>query len=152
TDHGEVQGGLQLLRGHARGASISCMHSELGYANTFRRVASALVESFELETPHVAPQFTEVHTVRLAGKPVGVSFTEMTRGKDVMHVVSATALLRPQGAGAKELSALDVATTEELEADGSLRKATYSQRPDGDLFTDLTLERDGDGWRVHGKY
>jgi hypothetical protein len=145
---GEVK---HLLASRA-GRSVYCRHHELGHEDTFLRVVSALVESFEPRDGPARPSFSQISTHRVREMHVGFEHTTLVReaGGDLRVETRASTLL-PQGG--ETLEASDSVGIERARPDGSLIQQVYVESNDGVLVTNLKLDPASDGaWRVSGTF
>lgn len=137
------------------GRSIYCQHNEVGYAETFRRVTRALVQSIEYRKP-AAPRsaYSQISTLTIRGMRVGVETTTVVPdGKRDLRIDVRTALLVP--VGGDTLQANDSFNVEFVRPDGSLINQALIESQNGELVTQLQLDPvrgKGKRWSVSGTF
>jgi hypothetical protein len=150
---GPQVGEIRHLIASKAGRGLYCQQNELGYAQTFRRVVSALLESLEYaEAPQRVPYFTQVSTLALLGMRVGVERTTLTRDDEGdTRVDTVTSFVVPAGAGT--LRVTDTFAVEFARVDGALINQLHVETSNGKLVTQLELNPSPDGaWLVDGTF
>jgi hypothetical protein len=71
TPKGRALGQLKIAFHSRLGSSSMCLHDELGYEQTFRRVARSVFESLDRGTASVAPTYVEISAAEVNGRPAG---------------------------------------------------------------------------------
>lgn len=134
------------------GRSIYCHHNEVGYADTFRRVAGALVRSIEYRKPAVPRSaYTQISTLAIRGMRVGVEYTTLAPDGQDKRIDVRTALLVP--VTADTLQASDSFNIEFVRPDGSLINQALIESQNGELVTQLQLDPVKRGsWSVSGTF
>jgi hypothetical protein len=153
TDAGPQLGQVKHLVASKGGRGLYCQHNEVGYAETFRRVASALLESLEYRNPDdAAPYFAEISTMSLRGMRVGLQHTTLTRDEDGdTRVDTRTSLLLP--VTSDTLQASDTFAVEFARPDGTLINQVHVETANGELVSNLHLDpQPGGAWGVEGTF
>jgi len=153
TDGSPRVGQVKHLLASKAGRSIYCQHNEVGYADTFRRVASALVQSIEYRKPtEPRSAYTQISTLTIRGMRVGVEHTTVVPdGKKDKRVDVRSALLVP--VNGDTLQANDSFNVEFVRPDGSLINQALIESQNGELVTQLKLDPvRGGSWSVSGTF
>jgi hypothetical protein len=146
-------GEVKHLSTQKGGRSIHCIHNELGYDQTFRRVVAALVQSASYRTPlRARPYFVQVSTLTIDERKLGFEQTLLTRDAEGdTRVDVRTSLLVPDGRD--ELRTRDTVGVEFADAEGRLINQVHVENDDGELVTNIALDPvEGERWRVSGTY
>lgn len=141
TEKGALAGLLKIAVHPRPDLSFLCHHDEPGYSASFRRVVKGLAASLSGPAPDLRAQarFAEILVAELDGRPIGY----VERGiwaKDGGDRVSATfqALLLPRSP--RELTSVDEANGEVLDADGLITAANTMRSVDGAIDLEVELE------------
>ena len=145
-------GALKQFAASKGGQGIYCAHVDLGYVQTFRRVASAFLESTGFENAVVLPDYFEVSTASFGDRRVGIAITSLTKQQDgELELVNSTSLLYPVAADA--VNSQDSYHVQWARADASLIEATHVVSANGELETKLSLTSTAEGgWSVAGQF
>jgi hypothetical protein len=145
-----VAGQLELLFHALPGHPVMCMHDELGYTKSFRRVALGFSSSLRTELAPPAPRWLEVQVARIGSTPVG--FTRR-------------ALVATEAGGARTLETSsfmlpmadrtwvfeDEGSYAELDSAGRIQHAVFAQFSGGRELLNLSIRRFDGGYQVQGK-
>jgi hypothetical protein len=146
-------GGLKQIAASKDDHTIYCVHEHIGYVQTFERVARALIESAVFkDAPRARPYRSEIATMSLGGKRVGVTQVTLTRDSEgdtrIQHI---NAMLLP--VDSETLMASDEVMIEWARPDGSLINAFQMESVNGEVESQLNLDPREDGsWAVHGTF
>ena len=148
---GEAIGVMKVAAANKHGRGIVCNHYDAGFSKTFERAFLDLVASFEVNHPPPAPNYSEVHVLRMGEIPVGVEWHKLTRDAEGdIRVDMAHSLLLPLSS--TELLATYTTTVEWSTPGGELINAWSSEADADTQHTRLALRRsDERGWFVQGK-
>jgi len=120
-----------------------CLHDELGYNETFRRMTKVIASSLKIADMQVnPPKFIEVFIEKVGGQPTGFSSHVALpdkNGKLAYMSRSTTFLPRSE----RELVIRDKASTELWDPDGRLVEAAYADSEAGQLSLSMSLKRVG---------
>jgi hypothetical protein len=152
TGDGPRLGQVKHLVASRDGRGLYCQHNEVGYAETFRRIATALLESLEYQKPSgPAPYFSEVSTMSVRGMRVGVEYTTLVRDADRdVRIDTRTALLLPVSSDTLQVS--DTIGVEFARPDGTLINQVHVESANGELVSHLKLDPAPGGWTVQGTF
>jgi len=153
TDAGPRIGHVKHLVASKKGRGLYCQHNEPGYAGTFRRVVSALLESLEFgESNGPQPYFSEISTMSVRGMRVGVGVTTLSLDADRdTRIYTWSAVLIP--ITDSELQASDTAGVEFARPDGTLINQVHIESANGEVVSNLKLDPEPDGsWQVEGMF
>lgn len=130
--------------------SIHCLHAELGYAATFRRVFFGLVESIEFAERGPAPYYVEISTASVGDRRVGYIRFAFFRDEDGdTRIVDQTSMLLP--VDAQTLASRDSYRVQFSDAEGGLLNELAVDAEQGEVVTRLALDPlDNGGWKVSG--
>ena len=146
-------GALKQLAASKNGHTIYCVHDEVGYAQTFRKLADALISSLAFDdAPKVRPYRSEISTLSLQGMRVAVDEVTYTKDADGdTQVQHTSAMLVP--VDGQTLSASDELMIQWVRPDGSLINAMQIESENGQIATQLKLDpRDDGSWAVSGTF
>jgi hypothetical protein len=146
-------GALKQIAASKDGHTVYCVHNEVGYSQTFRKLAEALVSSITFDdTPKTRPYRSEVSTLTLQGMRVAVDEVTYTKDKDGdTQIQHTSAMLLP--VGGETLSASDELMIQWVRPDGSLINALQIESDNGQIATQLKLDpRDDGSWSVSGTF
>jgi hypothetical protein len=143
-DGGKAFGQFKLLFYASLDNPVLCMHDEVGYRASFRRIAEGLFRSLRLPNSILVPRYTEVHVARLGQAPIGYEHTSLIDGTEDKQILNIDgALFFPKDPGA--LIYDDHAITEVVDHHGNTELADYSDIKDGQLQSSVRVARTGDG-------
>jgi len=146
-------GALKQLAASKDGHTIYCVHDEVGYEQTFRSLAEALIGSMVFEdTPATRPYRSEISTLTLQGMRVAVDEVTYTRDADGdTRIQHTSAMLVP--VDAQTLMASNEVMIQWARPDGALINAFQTGTDNGELGAELKLEPHEDGsWAVSGMF
>ncbi len=151
-DEGPRLGQVKHLALNRRGRGIYCLHDEIGYAETFRRVVAGLAASIRYAEPAPRPYFSQVSTLAIRGMRVGVEYTTLLRDAEGdTRVDTRTSLLVP--IDGQTLQTSDSLGVEFARPDGALINQVHVALANGDLVSHLELDPHPDGhWAVSGTF
>lgn len=132
------------------GRGLYCRHIEVGYGKTFDRLFSTMVRNFACTDCESADAvYAAVMRTRLRERPRGVEqhvVRELDGGS--LRLESRSSLLVASLYG--RLSAVDTVFVRFSQPDGDLTHAVYARSENGELVTNLSLERKQGVWSVSG--
>lgn len=129
--------------------TIYCLHNELGYRDTFMRLASRFITELQLARPAPRPLYVSVDVITLNERRFGVSEYTIRRESDGFRTSHWRSTLVPQGNG--QVSARDRYRLELTDGGGRLRSAVEVESQNSELVTDLSLDPTPEGsWSVTG--
>ena len=132
--------------------SAVCMHDEVGYAATLRQVLGSLVQSGTFAGVARPVAYRELSTIRIGGKVVGVSQTQITRSDDgqLWNYVD-SAMLVP--ASPTDFQGHDEFESESSDAAGNVLSAQHiASQGEGEVRYKLKLTRNPKGYHVEGEF
>jgi hypothetical protein len=140
-DKGKMLGILKVMVYANDDAPTLCIHDQVGYHGTFKRVASAFAGS--LKHPGVeskTPRFVELSVMSIGGMPVGFSrqaIFDAEGGGKVSQ--SRETSLTPRSPS--ELTAKDTARDEEWDAKGHVQAISYAEGEGGEVSEQVVAKR-----------
>ena len=121
-----------------------CMHDEVGYRASFRRISEGLFRSLRLADADPAPRYTEIHVARLGQALMGFVHIALADGKEDRQIVSwDQALFFPKTPGT--FAYADNSTTEVADDRGNTVMAFYSNLKDGQTQSSVRVDRTAQG-------
>ncbi len=153
ADGGPQVGQIKHLVASKSGRGLYCQHNEVGYARTFLRIVTAMLESLEYGKPNgPKPYFSEVSTMSVRGMRVGVEYTTLVRDADRdTRIDTRTSLLLP--VTADTLQASDTFGVEFARPDGTLINQVHVESANGEVVSHLKLDPAAGGrWTVEGTF
>jgi hypothetical protein len=152
TEQGLRAGQVKHLVASKEGRGLYCHHNEVGYTQTFRRIVGSLLESLEYRGPkRPEPYFSEVSTMSVRGRRVGVEYTTLVRDADRdVRIDTRTALLLPVTSDTLQVS--DTIGIEFSRPDGTLINQVHVESANGELVSHLKLDPVPGGWSVEGTF
>jgi hypothetical protein len=141
---GKLGGQLKMFARPDVDASVLCFHDEVGFAETFKRVAHGLAQSLKVAKPSPAPQYVEIQVTKLGELPVGFDrrtiVTEAGGGK-LDQTTSCLLLPRtPQ-----DLTANDRFGAERSDANGRVVSVDAVEAHGDEIDSQYKLTRKGSG-------
>lgn len=127
------------LRGNG---SMMCVHDEVGYRQTFRRVVTGLANSMQTATAERfgLPRYKEVFVARVDDIAIGVGESSYYEARDQqMLMTSRMAMFVPRSA--EEVLVTDEVNETLADAQGAIEKQTYFDLEGGELTSNLLLDR-----------
>jgi hypothetical protein len=141
---GKVFGQFKMMLYASPDNPILCMHDEVGFRASFRRISEGLFRSLRLANADPAPRYTEVHVARLGQVPIGFEYTSLVDGKEDRSIISIDgALFFPKGPGA--FTYADHSITEVADSGGNTVIGVYSDVKDGQVQSSVRVDRTGEG-------
>lgn len=95
----ERPGLIKLAFSPRDGGTVLCMHDEVGYKQTFRRIVGGLVTTGAVATDTLAPVYTEIGIAKSDGKAVGFSEAYETVKDGQVKAVEVLSLVRSGKSG-----------------------------------------------------
>lgn len=151
TEDGRTAAGqVKLMAAPDDDLPLICLHDELGYRRTFRRVAQGFAAS--LQPRGEQPRFTELHVFRVNDLPVGFEQRRIWELEQGQTVVENTAvLMMPRSRNA--LVFQDTSSTQVSDKGQRVTQYSYARARDGQLLVHATLERQqGNTYRARGTH
>jgi hypothetical protein len=162
TERGQALGLLKSMvyTGSTPSTPMLCLHDEVGYTETFKRVTLGLAGS--LKRTGVAPRtekYLELYVTKLDGHPTGFSRERIVEGpKGVVFEENSTDLIPRSPV---DLTATDTAIAETWDKTGGISEIRYAHG-DGEEVDTMVLKRAGanaysydgthHGKKVHGDF
>jgi hypothetical protein len=149
TKGGKAAGTIKLAIQSRESRALFCLHDELGYRQTFEKVAKAFFDSFqERGAPKSAATYSEVSKVRLDDMDVGFSVTRLLPAEKPAErrYVDISASFIPTSP--KDVIFEDSYTLLDLNTKGQLLKGTWVEASGGDITLKMFVTRD-DGGKLH---
>jgi hypothetical protein len=145
-------GALKQVLFERDGASVYCAHNEIGYRQTFERVAHELAKTLEWSSATPVARYREVFVATINERRLGVARLNVERDADGDDRVTTTlSMLAPAGGG--EVSAHDEVQVEFVTGDRTLINALQAVNQNGEVNTDVRLAPDENGdWLVSGQF
>jgi hypothetical protein len=141
---GKVFGQFKMMLHATADNPVLCMHDEVGYRASFRRIAEGLFKSLRLAGADPAPRYTDIQVVRIGQLPIGYEFTSLQEGKEDKQILSNDgALFAPRGPG--QLAYADTSSTEVADGKGDLVLALYSKTENGKAPSTVRIDRTAAG-------
>jgi hypothetical protein len=145
-----VAGQLELLFHALPGHPVLCVHDELGYTKSFRRVALGFSSSLRTELTPPAPRWLEVQVARIGKIPVGfirrALVASETGGVRTLET-SSFMLPMPDQTWVFE----DEGSFSDLDPGGRIQRAVFAQFSGGRELLNLRIDRLAGGYHVQGK-
>jgi hypothetical protein len=120
-----------------------CVHDELGYNETFRRMTKALASSLKISDMQVNPtKLVEVYVDKINGQLAGFSSNVLLSDKTgKLTYLSRSSTFIPKAEN--DLVIQDEASTEVWDAEGRLLEAAYADSDAGELAFNMSLKKVG---------
>jgi hypothetical protein len=145
-----VAGQLELLFHALPGHPVLCVHDELGYTKSFRRVALGFSSSLRTELVPPTSRWLEVQVARIGKTPVGFTRRALvaseTGGVRTLET-SSFMLPMPDQTWVFE----DEGSYTDLDAAGRIERAVFAQFSGGSELMNLRIERQEGAYQVQGK-
>jgi hypothetical protein len=152
TSDGERFGQMKHLMVSKARRAVHCMHDEVGYAKSFRRVVEALVGGLVFAEPAAEPPYEEIATLSANGRTIGAIHASVTREPDGSLRLD-TRKLGLIAMAPTTLRATDETGNELAREDGSLLRQELQSRDNGEVATQLALAPHPDGgWDMRGTF
>jgi hypothetical protein len=145
-----LTGQLELLFHALPGHPVLCMHDELGYTNTFRRVALGFSSSLRTELRPPAPRWLEVQVARIGKTPVGFTRRAMVPSETGgVRTLETSSFMLPISEQTWVFE--DEGTYSDLDPGGRIQHAVFAQFSGGQELLNLRIDRLAGGYQVQGK-
>jgi hypothetical protein len=146
-------GELKTAAAH-RGVNVgaACVHDEVGYGQTLRRVVRSIVESIKVADAKADPIYREIAVIKLRDKPIGVIETSLIAGKDGnLWTFESSSMMVPTTP--KDVLGRDEFTAESMGKNGEVQRAIYvGMQNAGESQFEINLEREKGGYHAKGKF
>lgn len=120
-----------------------CLHDQVGFHQTFKRVVLGLAESIRLAGDEAAEgRYAEIEIEKVSGHPVGFTRTDVIDGEGGTKVYESLSTSLFQRSTV-DVMVSDSARVETWDPDGYIRSIRYAEVEGGDMSEDLTLTRAG---------
>jgi hypothetical protein len=143
TAKGQALGELKSMFYQHPVSPMLCLHDELGYNETFKRMTKSLAASLKIADMQVnPPKFIEVFIEKVGGQPTGFSSHVALpdkSGKLTFRSRSTSFIPRSES----DLVIRDKASTEVWDPDGKLVEAAYADSESGELSFSMSLKKVG---------
>ncbi|MFK8016707.1 MAG: hypothetical protein AB8G17_14835 [Gammaproteobacteria bacterium] len=149
----QPQAGLSKIRvAQKDGATLACAQVALGYRKTFATLFEDLLGSLTVSLDRPKPYYRETYLVKIADQRAGVALTSFYPGDDDSTLAISTTSMLLQ-ADENSLVSSDSEVTSYANPDGTVIRAYDVTMENGELKTDLSLERNNEGnWMVSGPF
>jgi hypothetical protein len=147
-----LAGQVKLLVAQVGEGALYCAHDEVGYVQSFRRVAGALAGTLELERASRPSYLSQVSIFSLRDLRVGYELVTLEHDAEGdTRIDTRTSLLLPvDGQTLQQNDSYDVAFSR---PDGSVINQHSVEAVNGEVMTQLRLDPAEDGgWSVTGKF
>ena len=143
TAGGQALGELKTMFYQHPLTPMLCVHDELGYNESFRRVTKALAASLKIADMQVNPtKSVQVYVDKIAGHPAGFSSHVVLSDKGgKMTSLSRSTTFIPRSVS--DLVISDTVSSEVWDSDGKLLEAVYAVGEGGELNVNISLKRVG---------
>jgi hypothetical protein len=143
TDKGQALGELKSMFFQHPVNPMLCLHDELGYNETFKRMTKGLASSLKIADMQVnPPKFIEVFIEKVGDQPTGFSSHVALpdkNGKSAYLSRSTSFIPRSES----DLVIRDKASTEVWDAEGRLVEAAYADSESGKLSFSMSIKKTG---------
>jgi hypothetical protein len=142
-DKGQALGELKSMFYQHPTSSMLCLHDELGYNESFRRITRALAVSLKIAGAEINPsKLMEVYIDKIQGHPAGFSRNVVLPGKNGnLTFLSRSTTFIPRSQ--RDLAIQDTASSEIWDADGRLIEGAYAASDGGELSLQIALKKVG---------
>ncbi len=134
----ERPGLIKLAFSPRDGGSVLCMHDELGYRKTFRRIVGGLVTNANVTGDYPQPVYTEIAVAKLEGKTAGYAESYEFVQEGQVKTLDVLALVRTEKGTSKVVDSVERATSNAKGEVMTLQRAVGSFR---DTVTALEVKR-----------
>lgn len=131
-------------------SSLICLHDELGYSDTFRRIVKDLVRSRTGVEEADTTRFSEISAVRLGETLVGFATRLLLEGNGRHVTISTTSMLIPKSDS--ESLAFDTASIETADQAGAVLESRHVRVREGEIVIDVTLAANEQGYSSAGTW
>jgi hypothetical protein len=144
SPRGKLGGQLKMFARPDMDASLLCFHDEVGYVETFKRVAHGLAQSLKLAKASPAPQYVEIHVTKLGQLSVGFDRRTITTEPGGARLDQTTSCLLLPRTG-QDLAANDRFAAERSDANGRVVSVDTVEAHGEELDSQYKLTRKGSG-------
>jgi hypothetical protein len=143
TPKGQALGELKSMFYQHPVSPMLCLHDELGYNETFKRMTKTLAASLKIADMQVnPPKFIEVFIEKVGERPTGFSsHVALPEKNGKFAFLSRSTSFIPRSES--DLVIRDKASTEVWDPDGKLVKAAYADSESGQLTFSMSIEKVG---------
>lgn len=143
TPQGQALGELKTMFFQHPVSPMLCVHDELGYNESFRRMTKTLAASLKISNMEIHPsKSVQVFVDKLSGHPAGFSSHVVLSDKTgKLTYVSRSTSFMPRSQS--DLAISDTASTEVWDSDGKLLEAAYADSEGGELTVSVSLKKIG---------
>ena len=145
--------GYTKVRAAIRGdVVLACSHNFLGYRETFANAFAEFVRSAEQPEAEMVPYYQEVALQSIGGQRMGVTHVTYSRDADGDSMINMTSSsLVPVGPAS--INSSDSSTISWSTAEGELINVFMADSENGELVSNMRLDRNDDGdWVSSGTY
>jgi hypothetical protein len=130
----------------------ACVHDEVGYGKTLRKVLGSIVSSLKLADDKIKPVYREVGVIKLKDRPIGVTELTVAPTEDgKLWAFSSSSMIVPTTP--KDLQGNDEYSAELSTAKGELERGIYvATQGAGEPHFEIKLQRDKGGYHATGKF
>lgn len=139
---GDRPGLIKLAFSPRDGGSVLCMHDEIGYKKTFKRIVGGLVTSANVTGDYPQPVYTEIGIAKVEGKTVGYTESYEFVQDGAVKTLDVLALVRSKQAGGGILDQVERTTANAKGEILSLQRAIGTNR---EAITAVELKRGKSG-------
>lgn len=134
----ERPGLIKLAFSPRDGGSVLCMHDEVGYRKTFRRIVGGLVTNANVSGDYPQPVYTEIGVAKSEGKTVGYVESYEYVQEGVVKTLDVMAMVRSGKAGGGVIDNVERTTANAKGEIMTLQRATGTNR---EAITALEVKR-----------
>jgi hypothetical protein len=129
-----------------------CVHDEVGYGQTMRRVLRSIVESIKMAEAKAEPVYREIGVVKLKDKPIGViELTVVPAENGKLWTFESSSMMLPTTP--KDFQGHDEYSFEMSGQSGEVEKGMYlAVQGAGESQYEINLERAKGGYHAKGKF
>jgi hypothetical protein len=146
----QVGGQLELLFHALPGHPVLCVHDELGYTRSFRRVALGFSSSLRTELAPPAPRWLEVQVARIDKTPVGFTRRALVASETGgVRTLETSSFMLPVSDQTWVFE--DEGSYSDLDPAGRIQRAVFAQFSGGRELLNLRIDRFSGSYLVQGK-
>ncbi len=132
--------------------SVACSHNEIGYRDTFMQIFERFIASLSATQQELEPYYTELTIQSL--NDLNVGFFKMTIARDdegdSLTIVDSAAVIP---ISTSDLASSDSTLYSWTRPDGTLISATSADAENGEITTNVRIQRNEDGdWLIYGLF
>ena len=145
--------GFTKVRAAVKGEkALACVHSQIGYRESFAKIFSDFVANTDIQGPETEPYYEEISDLNFNGLGSGISyysFTEDEDGDTVGYVIEAALIAVDQN----NITANDTLTISYITPDHELINVIDVEVENGELTRRMALQRNDEGtWIASGTF